>query len=377
MRYSIPSFYYIFYGNEFSRNFLRVPQHQKNIRIKSIVKNPKNLYIHVSRNSGTYPCYASVYDYGNDDALKQKITNHIIYDRLFFDFDASNSEANKLKKDLVDLQTQGPLYNKNLQNVFQEKLQKMVIENRIAEKAIEQARDFAYKIENSFGKPPLLFFSGFKGAHAYLFFDPVKLEYPKESIAHFARTIKEKLEYTTLDTAVTENAPRSNARVPYSVHPSTRLTVIPFGLEDTYEEIMYKSLNPVSTLHLPLVIDNHKTGLGEHLKNNIDSRLVKTLSKNKNETNRVYKHNAYFAENIDLRDFLKKILGEPQKEFKDYIQYNCPFGDHNDSKPSFTVYKTNYICFGCNRKGNYWQFLKDFYGMSDYQIKKSLNNISK
>jgi len=57
------------------------------------------------------------------------------------------------------------------------------------------------------------------------------------------------------------------------------------------------------------------------------------------------------------------------KELRDYGDYytcRCPFPEHKDLRPSFTIYKktNSYYCFGCNRGGNAINFIKDFYGVS-------------
>lgn len=44
----------------------------------------------------------------------------------------------------------------------------------------------------------------------------------------------------------------------------------------------------------------------------------------------------------------------------------CPFPDHQEKTPSFSVSETKqvYYCFGCHKKGNIFTFLKEFYGMA-------------
>ena len=73
---------------------------------------------------------------------------------------------------------------------------------------------------------------------------------------------------------------------------------------------------------------------------------------------------------------LRKFLGEPEKEYpeKEYVMYRCPFKDHPDNKPSFRVHKTGYNCYGCGKSGNYWQFLKDYNGWDDNQVKHYLKS---
>jgi len=52
--------------------------------------------------------------------------------------------------------------------------------------------------------------------------------------------------------------------------------------------------------------------------------------------------------------------------------YKCPFKDQDDKKPSFRVHKNGSYYYGFQRKGNYWQFLKDYYGWDDEQVKMYL-----
>lgn len=74
----------------------------------------------------------------------------------------------------------------------------------------------------------------------------------------------------------------------------------------------------------------------------------------------------------DHRVFFKTLLGVPVREYpdKEYVMYNCPFKDHNDRKPSFRVHKKGYYCYGCQKKGNYWQFLKDYYNLNDRLVRE-------
>lgn len=54
---------------------------------------------------------------------------------------------------------------------------------------------------------------------------------------------------------------------------------------------------------------------------------------------------------------------------KEYLMYSYPFQDHDARKPSFRVHKKGYYCYGCQKKGNYWQFYKDYYGWDDDNVR--------
>ena len=48
------------------------------------------------------------------------------------------------------------------------------------------------------------------------------------------------------------------------------------------------------------------------------------------------------------------------------FQGRCPFPNHNDKSPSFSVSRPMqfYHCFGCNKSGNIFNFVKDHQGLS-------------
>lgn len=53
--------------------------------------------------------------YGSFGNLKQKKNNIMVFDRMFLDFDVDNIEANKIKKELLKLRSQGLNYKKSIQ----------------------------------------------------------------------------------------------------------------------------------------------------------------------------------------------------------------------------------------------------------------------
>ena len=75
--------------------------------------------------------------YGSFANLKQKKNNIMVFDRMFLDFDVDNIEANKIKKELLKLRSQGLNYKKSIQKELREKLRKLIIEEGISKSAIE------------------------------------------------------------------------------------------------------------------------------------------------------------------------------------------------------------------------------------------------
>lgn len=356
------SFYKSFYGTNFYRHFRRPPDFNKpNFRIQFTVKDPKSLFIHVHRNNGNHPCLIHTYNHGNINNLKEKKNNIMVFNRVFLDFDAENEEARKIKKELVNLRSHGLNYKKSLQKKLQEKLKNLIVNEKISKPAIDEAKDFAIKFKETFRTPPILFFSGFKGCHAYIFFKPIDFKNINLAISWFAKYIKKAYNYSTLDLSVTRDAKVRLSRIPYTKHQLTDLTVVPFQISDDYDGIINKALHPIIE---NFDVKKSKTNFSKHLEN-IDeieyynSKIRKSTSKlemvTKNNYNSVKDH----------RIFFRQILGVPVREYpeKEYVMYHCPFHDHEDNKTSFRVNKNGYYCYGCQRKGNYWHFYKDYYNV--------------
>jgi len=370
---SLINFFKIFYGPKFVRIFRRPHKFKNNpkFRIEFNTYNPKNLFLHVKRNSGFHKCLISIYSYGVKNQLdKRKFHENVIIDRIFFDFDMQLPLGLKeLKNELIKLRAYGVNHEKTRQNKIKEHLQKAIIHDKISERAIMDAKLFATKFYESFGAPTLLFFSGFKGCHAYTFFNPVQLSNPNKIILEFASTIKKILKLETMDLAVNKNPIVGLSRIPYSKHELTDLTVIPFNLDDSYPDIIDKSLKPSIE---PFTLKKFITDLNQHLKKN---DTIMEYNKEIKLENSLMNPNPPINNSSKIQDhrkFFKELLGPPSREYEYYNMYNCPFPDHEDKNPSFKVSKKGYSCYGCQKHGNYWQFLKDYHGWTDEEVRTNL-----
>lgn len=372
MKYSLTSFYGDFYGLNFFRHFRRLYDFKGDkVRRQFTVKDPKQLYLHVDRNSGHHACMIHVYDHGSYDNLNGQDHNSIWYDRAFFDFDVENPEVKQLKKQLIPLREHGPHYKVDLQAELKQQLQDLIIDGKVAEPAITEAKQFSREFKEAFGSAPALFFSGCKGCHAYTFFNPSKYYNIDTALSWF--TEQQKGNYSTLDLAVAKDATSRLSRVPYSKHQLTDLAVVPFTLKDNYRNIMRKAFKPTVR---PFDQFNYFSSFDEHLQK-ID-RILKGQRKSQEAKRRQklkLNPRSRAGRNVeDHRTFFRAILGEPERSYpdKDYVMYNCPFKDHEDHNPSFRVHKTGYYCYGCHKHGNYFQFLKDYNHWTNRQVKEWL-----
>lgn len=373
----LQTFYKSFYGPNFFRHF-RAPTDLKNKKIRNpgnqvIVKNIKQISLQVHKRSGLWPCYTHTYNHTTLGNLKLRNPEKMVLDRAYFDFDIDNLKIHPIKKQLQDLRSHGLNYKQEFQDELRDQLRNLIIDERIAEPAINQAKDFSIKFKEYFNSYPILFFSGCKGAHVYTFFKPVKNVDINRAIYWFAEKMKEIHQYNTMDLSVCKDAISRLSRVPYSKHQYSLLTVVPFQIDDSYDTIMEKSLNSVVE---PFTREDYYSGFGDYLK-----KLEPILEYNEKvreaekKATRAGMNKAYnFSMVEDHREWFRSILGEPTYEspLKPYVMYNCPFPDHEDNKPSFMVYPTGYKCKGCGRKGNYFQFLKDYHGWSNEQVKNYL-----
>ncbi|WP_424725951.1 hypothetical protein [Methanobacterium sp.] len=99
-----------------------------------LLKNCTNIY---TETMVTTHVSSTLMIYGSFGNLKQKKNNIMVFDRMFLDFDVDNIEANKIKKELLKLRSQGLNYKKSIQKELQEKLRKLIIEEGISKSAIE------------------------------------------------------------------------------------------------------------------------------------------------------------------------------------------------------------------------------------------------
>ena len=75
-----------------------------------------------------------------------------------------------------------------------------------------------------------------------------------------------------------------------------------------------------------------------------------------------------FIEKVREANSLVEIIGEDTqiKQVGHRTMAYCPFPDHNEKTPSFSISeeKQVYYCFGCKKSGNLYSYLQTLRGMS-------------
>ncbi|HNR25402.1 MAG TPA: hypothetical protein PKI66_01660 [Methanobacteriaceae archaeon] len=229
------------YGSHFNRE-IGTPYRQACYHLNILLKKLK---AHEGRGD---PFYLSVYDYNETARIplrkpspryRYPYEEHVILDKIFFDFDLDYN--NRAKEELKNRAT---LSSKR------DFILKLLEAGRIKE-PIKQAKDTARYIQDTYGGEPFLVFSGSKGCHLYIYFNPVSLEHPKETLIRMTRDLRDRglFNFNTdeepglLDTSPVGDVARIS-RLPGSRHPDTGLYCHPFKLDYSYREIIENSQKP-------------------------------------------------------------------------------------------------------------------------------------
>lgn len=217
------------------------------------------------------PFYCSVYDFNHSNQIPYKkpsrsyvypYSENVILDKIFFDFDKDYTLAAK-----EEIEKNRPTVNSKRNFILS-----LLKAGRVKE-PIKQAKDTALYIKEHYGGDPFLVFSGSKGCHLYIFFEPVQLEHPKEVLSRITHDLRDQglFNFSTdnetpglLDTAPIGDVARIS-RAPGSIHPQTGLYCHPFKLDYSYGEIIENSQKdePPYTDFNP---ENMKSGLDTVLK---------------------------------------------------------------------------------------------------------------
>jgi len=315
-----------------------------------------------------------------DDSLRYS-------DRLFFDFDVEDSRAKALKEEIK---------NANISKFGKERIsaikhsqkdfRKLILYDNLLEKPFNELQLMMYYMESQ-GMKPYPIFSGSKGFHLLIFFEPLQLENVSEITTNLTSHLKTKLELDSLDLNVSDSLKRVK-RIPYSKHERTMLYTTPFDRDLSYDELLKmikrntgkpqifdkeEYIAPKSFTKELILLNQDITRLEMEKKEKIEE-LNKLENANRNHqyfSNNSVKKDTIFS---DMRELCKVLLGEPSHEYKKYNSYKCPF--HDDNNPSALVYDKVFVCKACNLKLNYFDFIRKLFKLeSDEEVKWKMRKI--
>lgn len=113
---------------------------------------------------------------------------------------------------------------------------------------------------------PRVYFTGNRGYHCYVDFEPVNLQHPQETLRKFMFELNKAAGFTTLDLSIVGDLERI-IRIPNTKHKSTGLyciglnpTLLPFFTADDIKQLAKEKSNYIPVRHpLPEDSDIHKT----------------------------------------------------------------------------------------------------------------------
>ena len=81
----------------------------------------------------------------------------------------------------------------------------------------------------------------------------------------------------------------------------------------------------------------------------------------------------YIRNRVRLEDIVEEYE-KPARTDGVRVWFRCPFPDHNDSTPSFAVNieRQQYICYGCSRRGDVFNFIEEMDNVSFMDAVKKL-----
>ena len=407
MRYTRKQFYQNFYNNQFLRDFLFLKAnpnakydtdspylpYESNIDFKKSItnflikySNPKNRFHGALISQLTY--YKTIGD------LRSKDESERYCNCLFFDFDSDSKILHDLKTEIAiaydDLTGKDRL--KRIAKI-QQQYQNVIFTSDVLEKPFNDAiKLYDYFKSNNINAYPV--FSGSKGIHLYIFFNECKLRNLSEISYKLAASYKNGLKLDTLDLNVNKDAIARKSRVIYSKHETSNLFTTPFDIEseslfDVVESAVKQNIKPFDLAEYTITDDNFVNTL-KNIDADVSAKNEEIIAEKKklNTLNKswIIKNDKLGDIEVgidnsdllfsDMRILLKVILGEPEREFKQYNTYKCCF--HDDKNPSARVYKKNFLCASENLHLNYFEFIRKYYKLnSDDEVKEKMAELKK
>lgn len=320
-----------------------------------------------------------LFDFTNDKPLRT-------YDRLYFDFDFDKIPLiNQLKE---NINTAILKNDKTAKKEYLHLYHEYLLNNEVAIKPFEELQKLTDYLNNK-GIRSYPLFSGSKGFHLYIFFNPSLFNPDSFNVVAGAifKLFHDTLKLETLDRAVFDNPSQRIARLPYCKHPVTELYCYPIDVNNNYNAIVEDSFKPSVKV---LNINEHFNNTGNIellgwiqeniLLENQKQEKLKILENKRKKLQRTkdlnlakkYKNTGYKVVEKDCIKIAEEFLGNPEHSYGNYVTYKC--FNHNDNKPSLTVYKDRFYCAVCGFNLNYLDFIMKYTGSDEKESMKILLN---
>ena len=358
-------------------------QHNKYAR-KFILWHLDKLVAKYSRFYGGLAYYKTINDYqlANEDGL--------IFNHLFIDFDAHSEDFDRIKKQENDAlaNLKGKKYI-NSMDELQLGIQELIFDEDLLATSWDELKLVTDYLHEQ-GLKTYNCFSGSKGFHCRVFFEPIHLNNYNRIVNDLSKNLIKQFNLETLDLMVARSPSKNVERLPYTFNEKSGLRVVPFNENESLASVLRKS-KKLATKELPrtddlVLADYINTGFSDalvSLDKDVDIIVAKE-EKMKQELKQQRKLNGTINGKYtnggelfkDLRTLVRFICGDDNlvSSHERYDKYKCLF--HEDKSPSAIVGVKNYTCYSdkCRiDKINYFDFIKEWFKLgTDKEVKEKM-----
>ena len=323
-----------FYEKIYQNPMIREPGNPK--RIDKPLRNAEDIEKFVKKCNGNKPAFMSIYSY-TEDYQRGLDYPKPVFDRIILDFDINKEELLKsegytsedIKLNGMDnclkevkekeekeirSKTKG-LKGNDKQDAIMKYYYNKYTSNEYLKEPYNEALKVSKEIKNQFQIEPLLFFSGGKGIHLHILFNPVNIDNIDDVVEEFGKKLEEILNLKTLDASVIKSVHQHQIRIPLSRHQTTKLYVTPFEAKNSYLEMIDNAVNQTVNIDIDKYV-NQDTQLIEDFLYSF-SEYVSNLKSEDKPQNVEYEYTLN-GSLFDLQEAYGRIYKEGQRNLTAY-----------------------------------------------------------
>ena len=323
-----------FYEKIYQNPMIREPGNPK--RIDKPLRNAEDIEKFVKKCNGNKPAFMSIYSY-TEDYQRGLDYPKPVFDRIILDFDINKEELLKsegytsedIKLNGMDnclkevkekeekeirSKTKG-LKGNDKQDAIMKYYYNKYTSNEYLKEPYNEALKVSKEIKNQFQIEPLLFFSGGKGIHLHILFNPVNIDNIDDVVEEFGKKLEEILNLKTLDASVIKSVHQHQIRIPLSRHQTTKLYVTPFEAKNSYLEMIDNAVNQTVNIDIDKYV-NQDTQLIEDFLCSF-SEYVSNLKSEDKPQNVEYEYTLN-GSLFDLQEAYGRIYKEGQRNLTAY-----------------------------------------------------------